>query len=144
MLYNRVEGKHGRVTPDCEELQFCFASEESTRLARLLTGEVHSTAGGSDLEQQAERRGMKVISSTLPHFSLAVALAGNSLPTEPQSDPNVPWTKTKVRAAMHRAMNRDAINKALGRGRVEVQMVRAFPSAGSGWNPAWPEKCKEL
>jgi peptide/nickel transport system substrate-binding protein len=87
---------------------------------------------------------MKVIFATLPGNDVRAALAGNYLPTEPQYDPSVPWTKKKVREAMNRAINRDELNQALFGGRGETQMVRISHPTLPGWNPEWPKKVKEL
>jgi peptide/nickel transport system substrate-binding protein len=47
--FKRVPYQHWRVTPDFEELELRFISEESTRLAALLAGEVHITPLATDL-----------------------------------------------------------------------------------------------
>ena len=61
LRFKRVDYKHYRVTPDFPEFEFRIINEASTRMASLLTGEVHMTALPTDLQGQAQAQGMKII-----------------------------------------------------------------------------------
>ncbi len=59
--FERVPWSHWRVNPDFPEFEYRFQREPSTRAAALQTGETHLTALPTDLQNQSERAGMKVI-----------------------------------------------------------------------------------
>ena len=60
ILFERVPYEHFYAKPDFPELQMRWMPEASTRLASLLTNEIHVTQLPQDLTTQAEGRGMKV------------------------------------------------------------------------------------
>src|SRR5262249_56341360 len=65
VLYKRVEN-HWRQTPECKELEFRWVPEDVTRLATLLSGEVHISDVPRALQQEAVGKGMQVLTSQLP------------------------------------------------------------------------------
>ena len=64
--YERTPYKHWRVTPDLPEFEFRFMKEASTRMASLLTNEIHVASLPQDLLGQAEKQGMKVVQGRVP------------------------------------------------------------------------------
>src|SRR5215472_15620714 len=65
VLYKRVEN-HWRQTPECKELEFRWVPEDVTRLATLLSGEVHISDVPRALQKEAVGKGMQVLTSQLP------------------------------------------------------------------------------
>src|SRR5215468_6252148 len=65
VLYKRVE-HHWRQTPEYKELEFRWVPEDVTRLATLLSGEVHISDVPRPLQKDAETKGMQVLTSQLP------------------------------------------------------------------------------
>jgi peptide/nickel transport system substrate-binding protein len=55
----------------------------------------------------------------------------------------VPWTDKRVRQAMHKAMNRDALLKVLYKGRVTPMSVHGFSPDLVGWDPTWAQRFPE-
>ena len=126
ILQERVED-HWRKVPDFHELQIFYVPEEATRLAMLLTGDVHIAAAPRTLHPQAIERGYSVATSTLPGFHLfafiglyydgprEVRIGPRAGEIEPQAEgfnPNDPLRDLNVRKALNLAVNRDAIQQA--------------------------------
>src|SRR5262249_13508136 len=65
VLYKRVEN-HWRKTAEYKELEFRWVPEDVTRLATLLSGEVHISDVPRTLQKEAESKGMQVRTSQLP------------------------------------------------------------------------------
>jgi len=159
ILYERVTYKHWRVTPDFAELQIFIAKEHATRLAMLLTGEVHMAGLPPDLEATAVDGGMKVIPSRIPTVPVYTMFGGNfhpypaggrkgTQPDLPYSDvfhpvTEVPWVHTKVREALNRAVNRDEMQATIFGGKGEPMPVSFYHSSLPGWNPQWMERYQE-
>ena len=62
VLYKRVEN-HWRQTPEYKELEFRWVPEGVTRLATLLTEEVHISDVDRALQRDALAKGMKIVPS---------------------------------------------------------------------------------
>ena len=107
--------RHYRKEPEFEELQFLWVEEEATRVAMLLTNEIHIGRVPSGLFDAMESRGLKVARSTLPSYHLwgavpwymAESLDGS--PT-PNYDETVPTREILVRQALNLAIDRNYIN----------------------------------
>ena len=147
-VIERAPYKHWRYTPDWEELEIRFSSESSTRLAALLTGEVHVTVLPLDLQNQAEGEGMAIATGQVLTRERSALFRG------PIIDKSYASYKTqgtacgyawcddvlldvKVRQALNKAVDKDAINQAFFGGKgVPVHNVHMVPTR-SYWNPAW-------
>jgi ABC-type transport system substrate-binding protein len=124
ILHKRVEN-HWRKTSEFPELQVFFVPENSTRLAMLLNNEVHISDVPRNLLPEAEGRGYRVATGTLPGFTYVIFIngqyydgprpilagvnAGKTEPLAPGYDPNDPLRKVEVRKALNIAINRDLI-----------------------------------
>ena len=134
--YTRVEN-HWRRVPEFSELKINFSKEPATRLAQLLTGEVQMATLPSSLYAQAQGRGMKVISSTLPGKGGFYLFGGQWDARDPLHDPKEPFLNVKVREAVNRAINRKEIHANLFGGRVQPWLSYPFHPAWPGYNPQW-------
>ena len=104
VLYKSVED-HWRQTPNFKELWMSSVPENATRLAMLLTGEVHIIGPLSpDLNGQAEQRGMKVLRSKFPGGSWMYQIGGLYYQTPDKIDLTQPFTDIRVRKAMNRPL----------------------------------------
>ncbi len=144
ILYSRVPG-HWRRTPDFPELQLLFVAEGATRTALLLTGEAHMAELSRDVHGQAEAQGMRVVPSRLPGIQVAWFIGGQYYP----DGPNPPFDDVRVRQAMNLAIDRNAINEILFRGRGELMSVFGFHSSLPGWGgwqpyPYDPDQARQL
>ena len=164
VLYERVPFQHHRVTPDFQELQILFVSEAATRMAMVLTNGAHMTVLTPDLELTAVEQGMRLIKANVPSLNVTIWLNGQyrqeilgegsgnlrkgNFPDLPYSDvyhpvEELPWADIRVREALNRAIDRQAINTALLGGLAELEYVSQFHSILPGWNTAWVDQFEE-
>jgi peptide/nickel transport system substrate-binding protein len=142
LLFQRVQN-HWRKIPEFKEFQILFAPEDATRLAMLLSGEVHIAEVSRELHKGLIAKGMKVWNSQLPGTQAAFLLAGNYRPDSPPYDPTVPLVRTKVREAINRAINRKELRERIFQGIGEPLFVWAYHPKLPGWNPGWEQKFDE-
>jgi ABC-type transport system substrate-binding protein len=161
VLYEAVED-HWRVTPQYNELEFRWVSESATRLATLLTGEVHMADIERALQATARDQGMKVIRSKFPGMHVSWGYFGLYFTVPEYLDPDLPWLDVRVRRAMQKAIDSQGIADALlGGSEVEYPAIYGFHPALDEemwpelWNDKWfedwdeyygydPERAKEL
>ncbi len=153
LRYARAFEKHWRVTPDFPEFEFRFIKEASTRMAGLLTGEMHVASLPSDLQLQAEQRGMKTLSaraSGLRTFMAAACCFYDGPVTGETSKitpgwmfPDSPLMDVRVRKALDKAIDRDALNKAFFQGKGQRMVINHFRPDRAGWNPEWEKRWSE-
>lgn len=146
--FERVPYQHWRVTPDFPELELRWVNEASTRLAGLLTGEIHMTPLSDDLMAQAERQGMKVAKGTIPGVRIFLPIRCCYLndikdPSKGYKFPNSPLMDVRVRRALSKAINRDELNRTLFRGKGELMILNHFHPTRQGWNPDWEKRFPE-
>src|SRR6266446_2131257 len=149
VLYKRVEN-HWRKTPEFKELEFRWVPEDVTRLATLLSGEVHISDVPRALQKDAVAKGMQVLTSQLPAIQHQWQFGGMYFATPDKLDPTVPFVKKEVRQAMNLAINRQAIAENLLGGRVDAHRVHGYhPTLDSAiwpgiWNADWDKRFEEL
>ena len=146
ITFQRTEDHWRDGRADFEELEVRWVREDATRLAMLLTSAAHIADLSRTLHAEAQRQGMKVISSTQPAYQLAVFFGGLYFTTgDPDFDPNVPWTDRRVRQAMNMAIDRKELHEVLFKGTGEPAYLMGFFGPDSeGWNPEWEERFDEL
>jgi len=149
--YERVSFKHWRVTPDFPEFEFRWVKEASTRLAGLLTGEIHVTALPEDLLGQAEKQGQKTVASQQPGLRVFFGFLCcflNDFTDQTKGmyvgpEGPTPMQDVRVRKALNKAVDRTALNKAFFGGKGEVMIANHMLPSRPGWNPdyekRWPE-----
>lgn len=143
--YARASDKHWRVTPDFPELEFRWSREASTRLASLLAGEAHITTLSDDLMPQAERAGMKVIRGMVPGtraWGTWVCCARTDS-GEYYRDNTSPLLNVKVRQALNKAIDRNALQKAFFQ-RGERMVINHMHPSWPGWDPSWDRRFNDL
>ncbi len=144
----RVDYKHWRMTPDFPELEVRFMKEASTRLAALLTKEVHLTPLPEDLLRQAQLKGFKVIKGPVPAFRLELSWTcclykDVSRPELGYVNPDTPLADIRVRKLLSKAVNRDELNKALFGGKGEIMVNNPMHPTRLGWSPDWEKRFPE-
>src|SRR5207245_6951835 len=125
VLYKRVTN-HWRRTPEFKELEFRWVQEGVTRLATLLSGEVHVSDVPRALQKDAVAKGMQVLTSQLPAIQHQWQFGGMYFATPDKLDANVLFVKQCVRQALNLAINRQAIAENLLGGRVEAHRVHGY------------------
>jgi ABC-type transport system substrate-binding protein len=154
LLWERVED-HWRQTPEFEEFEMILVSEQATRMAMLLGGEVAMTELARDLHPEAISKGFEV-HSTINPMTQAFGILGGTYPDDTEwYDANDPFQNVKIREAMNRAVDRDLIQREIFKGVGEPLITQAYHERLPGWNPRWadefdekygydPERAKEL
>jgi peptide/nickel transport system substrate-binding protein len=148
VVYQRVPYTHWRINPEFQEFEFRWMPEASTRLAALYAGEIHVTTLPDDLLPQAEQRGFKIVRGKVPALRVFLNFKCCFLtwPEHRVSDgtykyPDSPLMELRVRKALNKAIDRDALNKAFFGGKGElIYGFNHVSSAFPGFNPAWKER----
>ena len=145
VLHERVDN-HWRQTPEFKELEFRWVQEEVTRLATLVSGEVHMSDIARSNQKQALDKGFKLIPSKFPAIQHQWIFGGLYFQTPDKFDPQLPWVKREVRQAMSMAVNRKELNSSLFAGKGEPHYMHNFHKVMSGpvWNPEWERRFDEL
>ena len=141
-LFERVEN-HWRKTPAFRELQFRYAAEESTRLAMILTGEVHMTDLSRELQQPALERGMARVTAAIPGSGINYLFAGNWFAQPDEIDLDNPLTNAMVREAIVHAINRQEIVTEIFKDRGPVNIMSDWHPAFPGWDDTWDQRAEE-
>jgi len=140
--FERGSGSHWRHSPDFPELELRWSSEASTRLAALLAGEVHLTTIIPDQEAQAKGQGMKLAKGNVPGFRTFFNFQGSwwnthGDETSGRKFPDSPLLDQKVRQALSKAIDRDALNTAFFKGEADAMVNNHFHVTRPGWDASW-------
>jgi ABC-type transport system substrate-binding protein len=136
--------------PDFQEVELRWVREDLTRLAALLTGEIHVAALSRELQLEAGRRGMLPAAAGVPTNYLSLFLGGLYFSEgDPDYDPNVPWASptngTIIRQAMNKAIDRQEMLQHVLKGDGELMYNTAYhPVLGNGYNPQWEADWEDL
>jgi peptide/nickel transport system substrate-binding protein len=143
--YERVDNHWRGEQPAFKELEVRIAREDSSRLALLLSGEAHVVDLPRELQAEALKRGMKIISSSLPSEWLSVYFGGQyHIPGDPKFKAEVPWNDKRVRQAMNLAVNRKELEDSLFKDKGSPMYVSGFAPFLEGWNPEWAQRFDQL
>lgn len=137
---------HRSITPDFPELEFRYMNEASTRLAALVTKEIHVTNLPDDLYPQALDGGMKVVAGKAPlrrTFMTFQCCYVDEDTREWPMHPDSPLQDIRVRQALNKAVNRDEINDALLAGKGATMHINNFLPTLSGWSQSWVDRFPE-
>ena len=149
--FEKAPGPHWRgENPDFQEVELRWVREDLTRLAALLTGEIHVAALSRELQLEAGRRGMLPAAAGVPTNYLSLFLGGMYFSEgDPAYDPGVPWanptTGILIRQAMNKSINREEMLNHVLKGDGELMYNTAYhPVLGNGYNPQWEDDWEEL
>ncbi len=136
--YEKVDDHWNGENPDFEELEWVWGTEQFTRLSLLLAGEVQGSDLARDVQVDAFDAGMTVVSSNNENNQSFGFFGGSFLSTgNPYYEGELPWHDVRVREAMNRAIDRDAIQDAVYFSRATPVVVPAFAPFTEGWNDRW-------
>ena len=164
VVYRRVEN-HWRVAPEFPEFEFQFIPEASTRLAKLLAGEVHLSKLPEELSVRAEADGFVRFTAQVPAARYFLAWQGVYVPAGPSlandrfgewsgelaqkeypAYPNTPISNLKVRKALNKAIDREELNVAFFDGKgLTMHKNHYLPGNPQrvGWNPEWETRWED-
>jgi len=148
LRYKQIPGKHYKDQVDFEELELRWIPEASTRMASLLTGEVHIAHLPTDLGTESVKRGMKNIdalaSDLRMHFAFVCChLIGGRSPESNlgyMNGDDIPMMDIRVRRAISKAIDRETLNKAFFGGSGALAVMNGYKESTRGWNPEWAER----
>ncbi len=154
LRYERVPYKHWRATPDFPEFEFRFIKEASTRMAALAAGEVQMADLPQDLRAQAKQRGFKGILARDPSLRTSFHILGvflnDNRERTPSPDaskgwmfPDSPMMDVRVRKALSKLIDRDALNKAFFGGTAKTMHLVHFSATRMGYDPTWEKRFQE-
>jgi ABC-type transport system substrate-binding protein len=144
ITYKRNPNHWSSNKVDYEELEFRIAREEATRLALLLSGDVHIADLPRELHKDALAKGLKRFQSSQAVDWISVYLGGLWFLTgDKDFDPKAPFVNKKVRQALNMAINREELRNTVYAGRADIAVISLWVPASEGWNPKWESKFKE-
>ena len=145
IVYKRNDNHWSGHKADFEELEFRIAREEATRLALLLSGDVHIADLPRELHKDAIAKGLKRFSSSLPVDWISMYMGGlYFISGDKDFKPNAPFVKKQVRQALNMAINRKELMNTVFAGRAEPAYISLWVKDSEGWNPKWESKFNEL
>ena len=140
--YEKIPGEHwAGENPDFQELEWIWAPEQFTRLSLLLAGEVQGSDLGRDVWEDAFSRGMTVVSSNNENNQSFGWFGGAYLNTGNEFyQGEIPFHDVRVREALNRAIDRQAIIDTIFLGQATPVIVPAFAPFTEGWSDRWEEE----
>ena len=147
--FEKAPGPHWRgENPDFNEVELRWVREDLTRLAALLTGEIHVAALSRELQLEAGRRGMQPAAAGVPTNYLTMFLGGQYYGAyQDDYDASVPWanpeTGIKVRQAMNKAINRQEMLDHVLKGDGELMLLTQYHPVLGTWNEQWEADWEE-
>jgi len=146
--YQRVPFQHWRTTPAFAEFQFAWQKEASTRLASLVTGETHISSLPEDLLVQAQAQGYRLINGRVPGLRTFLSLYCCFLRdakdvTKGYMPSDSPLMDVRVRKALNKAIDRNALNKAFFGNKGILMVNNHMNPSLPGWNPDWGKRFPE-
>ena len=135
--------------PDFPEVELRWVREDLTRLAALLTGEIHIAALSRELQLEAGRRGMLPAAAGVPTNYLTMFLGGQYYAAYQEDyDPSVPWaapeTGKLVRQAMNKAIDRAEMLDHVLKGQGELMLLTQYHPVLGTWNDQWEADWEQL
>ena len=151
--YEKIEGEHWNgENPDFQELEWVWAAEQFTRLSQLLAGEVQGADLAREVQPQAIESGMRIVSSNNENNQSFGIFGGIYLSTvdsnlepfpdgrNPHRREDIPWHDIRVREAMNRAIDREAIIEEIYDNRATPVVVPLYAPFTEGWSERWVEE----
>jgi ABC-type transport system substrate-binding protein len=144
LKFEVVEDHWSGVSINYDALEINFVAEPATRLAQLLAGEADIVSLPRELQPQAEAAGNDVLTSGQAAQQTALVMGGLFLdPSGYAVQEGLPWTDVKVREAMNRAIDRQAMIDVLYSGRADVLPVWSMDPRFDGYVPELAERFED-
>ncbi|WP_294931301.1 ABC transporter substrate-binding protein [uncultured Paracoccus sp.] len=136
LKYDVAKDHWSGSSPRYDSLELRFVGEPATRLAMLLAGEADIVSLPRELQPEAEAQGHQTISSAQASVQTAFVLSGLFMdPEGPGAEMGLPWQDVRIREAMNRALDREALIDVLYEGRAEPLVVFSMDPRFDGHVP---------
>lgn len=150
----RAFDNHWRYRPEdlaFQEILFDYTADNTTRLAKMLSGEAHVAELSRDVAAQAEQQGMRILTSTLENMQRIIMFGGQAYAEDPaggvtaqMNDRNHPLSFREVRHAIALAIDLEEIHREIYLGRVAYSHNTGWHPSREVWNPEWEERFDEF
>jgi peptide/nickel transport system substrate-binding protein len=145
VLLERVADHWQGIEPDFAELQIRWAAEPATKLALLLAGEAHATDLPREIQGDALAQGRVIIESRISAMQTGAIFNGMYMTTgDPAANPDLPWADIRIREAMNRAIDREAVLDVLYSGRGTPLVRWGMDARHEGYVPELAERFEAM
>ncbi len=145
LVFRRVEDHWSGERTDFEELEIRFVAEPGTKLAMILSGEAHIADLPREVQGDALDAGHNVVASRRPSMHTFFLFNGLYCTTGDEAcRPELPWADVRVREAINRAIDREAMLDVLYDGRAGVLAQIAMYEPHEGFVPELVERFEEM
>ena len=141
---------HFRKVPEFSELEAVYMSEDSVRLATLLTGETHIAQVARAVHTQVEEKGLKVATASIPFVQVWTSIGGLYFDDAPAYDPDSALLDPNVRLALNLAVDKQSIIDNFLNDLATVGSVLSIPPGHPHYDPRWaphaydPDRARQL
>jgi peptide/nickel transport system substrate-binding protein len=148
-MFERNEG-HFRKVPEFSELEAKYMSEDTVRLASLLTGESHIAQVARATHTQVRTKGLQIATASIPFVQVWTSIGGLYFPDAPTYDPDSALLDPNVRLALNLAVDKQAIVDSFLNDLATVGSVLSIPPGHQHFDPRWaphpydPERARQL
>ena len=148
-VFERNES-HFRKVPAFSELEAKYMSEDTVRLASLLTGESHIAQVARATHTQVMAKGLRIATASIPFVQVWTSIGGLYFPDAPTYDPDSALLDPNVRLALNLAVDKQAIVDSFLNDLATVGSVLSIPPGHQHFDPSWaphpydPERARQL
>ena len=148
-VFERNEG-HFRKVPAFSELEAKYMSEDTVRLASLLTGESHIAQVARATHTQVRAKGLQIATASIPFVQVWTSIGGLYFPDAPTYDPDSALLDPNVRLALNLAVDKEAIIDSFLNDLATEGSILSIPPGHQHFDPRWaphtydPERARQL
>lgn len=141
LIFERVDDHWSGEDAQYERLELSFVAEPATTLAQLLSKEADIAILPRELQGDALEAGFKAIPSTNASNQTTMLFNGTFLlPGYEGLDETLPWLDIRIREAINRSIDRQAVIDVLYDGRAEILPVFGMDPRHEGYVPELAER----
>lgn len=128
-----------------DTLEIRYVAEQATKLALLLSNEADLVMLPRELHPATTAGGYEIISSQIPSMQTAFLFNGQYYqPDDEALDPTLPWLDVRIREAMNRAIDREAMIDVLYDGRADRLTQFLMAPGHEGYAPELNDRFDEM
>ncbi len=145
LSFDRVDNHWSGTDAKVERLELRFIAEPATALATLLSNETDMAILPRELQPDAIDAGFEVLSSTNAANQTAMLFNGTFLTEgDEKLDPTLPWLDIRIREAINRSIDREAVVDVLYDGRASILPVFGMDPRHEGYREDLVENFDEF